>query len=407
MLNRIKTAQDYIWMLLLLILSFYRYITYFLTVKNSPAGFPVTEDSIWYLDYARQMLHNFSLGTSVNDILYLGYNMLLVALLAICKSPQTVLFAQVITTSLGVVLIYQIALMLFNRTTALLAGLMYAFSLDLNIWTVYLLSDSFFTTLLLLNTFLWLKYFQTDKRVYKIFAWLGLVWLMLFRPNGIITVLFLAPYILHNTYGFARLWRLIKKYSKQLTLLVASGFIVLAFLLYSGKLSGFCNSFHFNIKLLLYNVYAKGWIYDISTPYDHQWRPNYTIIGDYELLSFVYYNWPDILIMMKKKALAFLGYWVVYSNPIYKLSMFIFSIPTIFFAIGTLGCIIERKFDRASILYCIIASVFIFCVIFFIDNMYRYRLPAMPAIYIITAYGIYYAFETVYVACRKLVKTYI
>ena len=113
------------------------------------------------------------------------------------------------------------------------------------------------------------------------------------------------------------------------------------------------------------------------------------------------------MIMMKKKAQAFLGYWVVYSSPIYKLSMFIFSIPTIFFAIGTIGCLIERKIAKASILYYIIASVFIFCVIFFIDNMYRYRVPAMPAIYIITAYGVYYAFATTYAACRKIIKTYI
>lgn len=407
MLNKVKTFQDYILLCGLLIVSFYNYSKFFWAVKNSPTGFPVTADSIWYLEYAQKMLTDFRLGVHVNDVLYLGYNMLLVALLGIFKSTAAILFVQVITTSLGVILIYQIALMLFNRTTAVLAGLMYACSLDLNIWTVYLLSDSFFTTLLLLNTFLLLKYFQTGKASYHLASLSTLLWLMLFRPNGIITALFILPYIVHRTYGFTELWCLFKKYRKLLAIIVSTSVLILFMLIYSGKLSGFFESLHFNMKLLLYNVYAKGWIYDVSTPYDHKWRPNYTIIGDYELLSFVYYNWLDILIMMKKKALAFLGYWVVYSNPIYKLSMFIFSIPTIFFAIGTLGCIIEHKMAKASILYYIIASVFGFCIIFFIDNMYRYRVPAMPAIYIIIAYGIYYAFETTYLTCKKIIKTYI
>ena len=406
MLNKIKNVQDYLIQFLLLTLSFYHYTRHFLIVKNSPQGLPVTADSAWYLDYAHKVLSGTGIGASVNDILYMGYNMLLVLLLAICKKPESILIAQVVATSLGVILVYQIALLLFNRITAVLAGIMYALSIDLNIWTVYLLSDSFFTTLLLLNTFLLLKYFQTRKKTYEIASIITLIWLFFFRPNGIITVLFLTPYILYHSNITHFVLSKVKKYRYIFITLTLLMLATISYLLYANKLNSFFSSFHFNMKLLLYNVYAKGWIYDISTPYDHQWRPNYTIIDDHELLSFIYFNWLDILIMMKKKALAFLGYWVVYSNPIYKLSMFIFSIPTIFFFIGTLGCIIQRKIAKASILYYIIASVFIFCIIFFIDNMYRYRVPAMPAIYIIIAYGIYYSFETLYATWKKIIKSY-
>ena len=48
----------------------------------------------------------------------------------------------------------------------------------------------------------------------------------------------------------------------------------------------------------------------------------------------------------------------------------------------------EGTFGRAAVLWGIVLAVFAFCILLFIDAMYRYRFPAMPFIGIIAAYGL-------------------
>lgn len=378
--------QDYLWMLLLLAGSLYYYLDYFFKVRNSAGGFPLTADGIWYLERAQALLNHFSLSLHVDDILYMGYNLLLTLLLGILKNTESILLVQVICTAGGVILVYRIAFRIFDRLTAVFAGIAYASSLDLHTWTVFILSDSFFTSLLLLNIFTLTEYFWGGIKIYKWPALATTIWVMLFRPTGFVAAVLIAATLI-LLFERATIRNLIKAHGQKLALLLAAGVSVLALLFYWGKLDAFYVSLHYNFKLLFYNVYAKGWIYDIHTKFDHIWFPNYTIIDDNELWSFVYFNWRDILVMMHKKALVFMGYWVVYSDPQYRLSMFIFSIPTILFLLGLANCVFERKVARASLLFCCIGGVFLFCVLFFMDSMYRYRAPVMPYIYIIAAYG--------------------
>lgn len=388
-------------MSVLLLASLAYYFYYFWSVKTSPAGLPMPEDSLWYLEYAYNMLDNFNLSFHVNDILYIGYNMLLVFLLWLFNSTETIVIVQTLCTALAVVLVYKIAFLIFNRSTAFLASLFYAFSLDLNIWTVYILSDSFFSIILLINIFSLIQYFIVKKQAYKYISLLSCIAVLFFRPNGLINFVFIVPWLVFM-FDRERITSLFQKNKKILLATFTGIFLSLCFLLYLDKLDLFFESLHYNFKLLLYNVYAKGWIYDIDTKYTHKWFPNYTIIGDWELFSFIYFNWQDILVMMQKKAAVFLGYWVVYSDAKYKLSMFIFSIPTIFFAIGTVGCFVNKKMRATSLLFLTISSVFLFCIVFFVDSMYRYRAPVMPYIYIIMAYGLCFFSETIYHSYKSI-----
>lgn len=378
---------DYKILSVLVLCSLVYYFQYFFSVKNSPTGLPMPEDSLWYLEYAYRMLSNFDLDMHVNDILYLTYNMLLIFLLALFNNTETIVVLQTISTAFAVILVYQIALIIFDRATAIISSLFYAFSLDLNIWTVYILSDSFFSVFMLANIFALLKYFLLEEKSYRNMSIFTTVAVIFFRPNGLIAFIFVLPWLVYM-FGIDKVKNIIKQYKKTITI-ISSCFIVAFFiLLYLNTFDLFFESLHYNFKLLLYNVYAKGWIYDIDTKYTHNWFPNYTIIYDSELLSFIYFNYRDILLMMLKKAAVFLGYWVVFSDAKYKISMFIFSIPTIFFIIGSISTYLNKKIKGCSLLFLAISSVFIFCVIFFVDSMYRYRAPVMPYIYIIMAYGI-------------------
>ena len=116
----------------------------FFVLLTSGHGLPQSTDSQWYLDYANALVANFCDGVDMNDVLYLGYNLLLSLLLYIFKDPVIIVFIQAVTAALGVILVYKIANMLFNRTTAIIAALFYCAAWDITLWSMYILSDSFF-----------------------------------------------------------------------------------------------------------------------------------------------------------------------------------------------------------------------------------------------------------------------
>ena len=92
-----------------------------------------------------------------------------------------------------------------------------------------------------------------------------------------------------------------------------------------------------------------------------------------------------------RRAIAFLGAWT-WQIPIHTVNDLLYFtfklLPSVFFAAGTIAAIWNGIFRRASILWLIVLAVFAFCVLLFIDAMYRYRFPAMPLIAIVAAYGL-------------------
>ena len=158
------------------------------------------------------------------------------------------------------------------------------------------------------------------------------------------------------------------------------------------KLDPLVESLQFNVKSILYNVYAKGWIYDKSTSYDYFFNPDYSInINNSLILSFIINNWDHIFVIYLRRAYAFLGTWVWEANLNSLLGLISFAgnlLPLALFATGTITAIVNGQFRKASILWLLILAVFAFCVLLFIDAMYRYRFPAMPFIAIVAAYGL-------------------
>lgn len=114
---------DLIYILPLALLSLWVRLRYFFYLLSSGKGFPQSDDTQWYLDYAYSLMKHFKVGLDMNDILYLGYNVLLTVMLAIFRDPVAVIFIQVVTAALSVILVYKISQMIFNRTTAIIASL--------------------------------------------------------------------------------------------------------------------------------------------------------------------------------------------------------------------------------------------------------------------------------------------
>ena len=395
---------EFLYIIPFLYLSLKVRLDYFFYLKSTDTGFPQSPDSQWYLDYAHALMTRFEIGSHMDDILYIGYNLLLTLLLAIFKDPVAIIFIQVIVAGSSVILVYKIARMLFNRVTAIIASYFYAYSWDITLWSTYILSDSFFITLLLLSIYCLLKALDTKKKKYTVLFVLISLLMLVFRPAGIMSVAFIMLYIaiIHRK----TLTAFIVKYRLVIGGAATAAVAVLIILFVTHKLDSLIGSMQFNAKKVLYNIYANGWIYDRPSPHDYKFRPDYTInVFNSLILSFIINNWDHVLIIYAKRTIAFLGRWVWQSdlqsvNGIIKFAKQ--ALPTALFMLGTIAAIIDGKFRKASVVWLTIFAVFVFCIIFFIDGLYRYRAPAIPFMIMVTAYGADRGIRLVLIIAKKM-----
>ena len=373
----------------LVMLMFSKLMWHLYRVLSAGKGLPYSDDSAWYLNYASAFFANIRDGIDMNDALYFGYNLLLAILLSVFDNPLAIVVIQIVIASLSLILIYKISALLFTRVTAIIASVFYSFTYEVALWSQYILSDSFFVSLLLLCVYFLLKALEPGGNKYQKLFVLASLYLLVFRPTGILCLAFMAVYIVIRTPSQSA--ALVRRYRYVIGGAVIA-FTSVAFYLYSSHaLDPLIESIQFNAKKVLYNVYAKGWIYDKPTAYDYFFRPNYTIdIGNSLVASFIVNNWDHVSILYGRRAVAFLGTWVWqadFTTLKGLISVANHLLPLALFLIGTIGAIRNGLLRKASILWLIIAAVFIFCVFLFIDAMYRYRFPALPFIAIIAAYG--------------------
>lgn len=403
-------SRDFIYIIPLVLLSMKVQLSYFLSKLRSPKGFPTSEDSEWYLNYAYALMKDFHIGLHMNDIMYIGYNLLLTLLLAIFKNPTAVIFIQVVTTGLSVILVYQITLKLFNRLTAIIASYFYYTCWHISIWAMYILSDSFFISLILLDVYFLLLMMESDKKRYKYLFAITSLYMLVFRPTGVLSLAAMLLYILINTKR-QTIYDFVKKYRFFFGGIATVAVAALIYLITGDRLDPFLASMQYNAKLVLYNVYAKGWVYDHPSKLDAPFKPDYTInIAGSLVLSFLINNWDHILVLYGKRIMAFLGWWVLNFDPrnVTGITTFIHNLlpqltPTLLFLAGTVAAIARRgSFRKTSIIWFMFLAVFLFCILLFIDGMYRYKAPALPFICIIAAYGVDQILRTAIFILKKI-----
>ena len=185
--------QDF--MIPLVLLTIIKTLGYFFWRLFSGQGIYQSDDSKWYLDYANSLMANFTVGLNMNDMLYLGYNLLLTLLLAVFKDPIIIVFIQGVAASLSVILVYKIAYMLFNRATAVIASVFYCCMWDITLWSMYILSDSFFVSLLLLCVYFLLIALESNRQRYYCFFIMTSLYMLVFRPTGIVMMAVMLVYI--------------------------------------------------------------------------------------------------------------------------------------------------------------------------------------------------------------------
>ncbi|KRE97047.1 hypothetical protein ASG89_29735 [Paenibacillus sp. Soil766] len=385
--------KDYEWLYILplVVLSLKKKLEYYFFILNSEKGLPKSEDSQWYLNYAHSLLTDFKLGLHMNDLLYMGYNLILAILIGVFKEEHIVVFIQAVTTASCVILVYLITLRLFNRITAIVASYFYATSWHITVWSMYILSDSLFMNLVLLNVFLLLKTLENNNKVMGSLFLVSSLLMLVFRPTGVLTLVFIFIYIALNVKREQPI-NFLKRHRYKFVCALLLVFTAVGFLVWADKFNPLLTSLQYNAKLVLYNIYAKGWIYDNPSGHDYFYHPDYRIdIFGSLILSFLIHNWDHVLLLYGRRALAFIGWWVWKTDirsvaGVIKLCRDV--IPSLLFLLGTYAAIKNNLFRKTSIVWLVIVSIFIFCMVLFMDSMYRYKLPALPFICIVCGYGV-------------------
>lgn len=382
--------RDSVWLVPLVVVATFRILDLFFWLLRSGRGLPKCDDTTWYLNYANNLLANLRNGLDIDDTLYFGYNILLSFLLAIFRDPVAVVFIQGLVAGCSVIFVYKIARLLFNKTTAVIASIFYIGAWDVTLWATYLLSDSFFLSLLLFTVYSMLTALETGRRSHRRRFLAAAGFLLIFRPTGIPIMAVLTPYIIYRLPR-DRTAAFVARYRLPLAGLAAGLAIGGACLYVNGALDPFIASFRYNVQKVIYTVYARGFIYDYPHPRDLRFFPNFTAdVGNSPVLSFIVNNRDYVAALYLKRAVGFLGHWVWKTDFSTVRGVLIFAAniwPAVLFAAGTVAAVADRRFAKAAPLWLITLAVFIFCTVLFIDWMYRYRLPAIPFIAIVAAYG--------------------
>ncbi|WP_284638560.1 glycosyltransferase family 39 protein [Paenibacillus silviterrae] len=384
--------KEFIYIIPIVLMSIKVRLDYVLYRFHSGKGIPYSDDSQWYLNYASALMNNWKIGLHMNDILYLGYNLLLTLLMALFKDPKVVVIIQAVTAGLSVVLVYQIARILFNRLTAIIASLFFYDIWGITMWASYILTDSFFISLLLLCIYLLLMAFETKKKAYFVLFIVFSIYMLVFRPTGVVSLAFILFYIMYRKrLNVSVIASFIKKHKYIVGSAAALLAAVSIYLVAGHKLTPLIASIQFNAKMVLYNIYAKGWIYDRASSYDYAYRPDYRIdIMNSLVLSYMIHNWDHIMVLYGRRVIAFLGMWVWKTDVTHVrgiVKLFYNLLPTFLFIVGTVAAIVNGIFRRTSIIWFTFFAVFAFCIVLFIDGMYRYKAPALPFIAIAAGYG--------------------
>lgn len=129
--------------------------------------------------------------------LYMGYNLFVTFFIWSGIGEAKIILAQVLLTAVAGYCLYKLAYMLYDRRSALLAVLFYILYAEIHTWNFYILTDSIFVSLIIISLFLIARSRGWAKTIMAAIA-VGLT--VTVRPNGMIILLAVIPYILYLLY---------------------------------------------------------------------------------------------------------------------------------------------------------------------------------------------------------------
>ena len=352
----------------LFFLSFFVRIFYFYFIGVHPAG-----DTHFYVKGAEIIINNNYNILSLKSAGYSFYYWLYPFFLAVLNNNQTlVVLAQIILQSIAAVLIFKIVKSIFNFKVGLIAGVIYSLSWEIFQWDMYVLTDSLFLFLVILVLYIYAN-FKKDKSSFVLIYFL-MILLLLLRP---IAIPFLASFLLLLLWNLKRNQKI---FLFSLFLLFFSGlFIFLYFKGVSGR-HGVSGYFSYFVSLFEKGVVIRD-------------REQFNILVDWGLHPIT--SFLKILINRLVFFWAFFANQFSFSHKIFNLAylgfLYFFSLAGFYKAFAS-----KIKLNFLIFFANTIVFYWFFHSLTEIDHDWRYRLPVLPFLIILSSYGFYVFINFIY-----------
>ncbi len=158
----------------------------------------LVSDSIGYYSLANDFINNNFSFQSFDGLRTPVYPIFVGFLLLICNQVWFVLIVQICISLISIVLIYKLCRIYFNATISFLAALLLTIDIHHSLYTVSLLTDSLFSTLLLYVVYLFVKFLKYNSKIdlYLVAFLLGVV--ILTRPIALYMPLMFVFFIVFS-----------------------------------------------------------------------------------------------------------------------------------------------------------------------------------------------------------------
>lgn len=343
-----------------------------------PEGLPQAFDAKEFINQAHLLMNKGVINLDFNGVFYVGFYSVLGLFLKIINSTDAFVVFQMLINALTVILVYKLGMEILDKRAAIISSVLYSFLLPIIYWSIFITTDSLFISLMLLQAYLsvlCIKYNRKNSWIKLLFV---SIYMIFFRPTGIVTLVFTIIYLLINldVKGFI---------IKHKRIAVVTGGILVIFLVIAiekiihNPLTG---SIERNMFWLLTEIYSNGQMYDIKTPYDLKFNAKVPPGQDY-IFAFTYfkYNFLNIINLYLRRIAAFAGVWIwkISEMPLlWSVSHIVFYGATfLFMIIGVIDMHRKSLMKKGSIVLFMIGSILIFTTFFFMDSAYRYRVPAL------------------------------
>jgi hypothetical protein len=227
---------------LLLLAFFFIAEAYFLYLTH---GIIQANDSVRYLEISDKLAHFQVLEQ--RDLLYLGYCVFL-AFFQFCNfSIGGIVLVQLGLAFLGLICFYKSATLISKKPiVAFLTSLVFLAFIDIHRWNFYILTESFYFSVLLMAFYFWIK-FDRQKSKNDLYLLLFLAFIILFsRPVGFVFCLTIA------TYFYVALYK--NKLSKIVNKLLIISSLCVCFLLLNTVLNQFELAENYQRGEVIFNI---------------------------------------------------------------------------------------------------------------------------------------------------------
>ena len=332
----------------------------------------IPEDSVIYIRNAESLLHgNLPEG---RELLYLAYSSLIAIPLLFELDPIYTLFFHLVAAVVAIICMYKLTLQLSgNNQTAFLATLFYVLWFKFQQWNLILYTDSLFTSLVIINTYL---IFKANRLSQKVLVGLLILFTIFIRPPGIGLLVALGAYMIITVIKSQRIKR-------SLQIGFTALLSIIALLSVNAALTYFIDSFmeSYQMAEIIYpgiplfvetpesfTIPHKGYSPLIQLPLTYILNPVYMI-----KISFI-------------KGALFLAHIKPYYSIQHNLFIGAFLYPLYFFAIKGFTLIINHRF---KIFMGVFVGFQLLTVCLTSENWDgRFLLPVLPFVFIFGAEGI-------------------